>query len=110
MAEDYEFEVKEGDIILSATDGVLDNLFQHEMITIVQEFMIQQGSPLNTDYQAQELSKRLVESSREKFVPNNKQNLKTPYQRKYKKEYNQTWSEVGKLDDITAVITLVVPR
>ncbi len=35
-ADDYNFEVFEGDVIVSATDGVFDNLFNHEILSIVQ--------------------------------------------------------------------------
>lgn len=34
-ADDYNFEVFEGDIIVSASDGVFDNLFNHEILSIV---------------------------------------------------------------------------
>lgn len=37
-ADDYNVQLKDGDIIVSATDGVFDNLFQHEILTIVKEF------------------------------------------------------------------------
>lgn len=30
--------LKDGDIIISASDGVLDNLFQHEILTHVKEY------------------------------------------------------------------------
>ena len=31
-ADNYRFELSHGDIILSATDGVFDNLFQYEIL------------------------------------------------------------------------------
>ncbi len=31
-------ELRDGDIIISATDGVFDNLFQHEILSIVSSF------------------------------------------------------------------------
>jgi serine/threonine protein phosphatase PrpC len=37
-ADDYTIELKDGDIIVSATDGVFDNLFQHEILTMVTEY------------------------------------------------------------------------
>ena len=37
-ADDYNIELKEGDIVVSATDGVFDNLFQHEVLTMVSDF------------------------------------------------------------------------
>lgn len=38
MADEYEYELQDGDIIVSATDGVLDNLFTHEILKTVKEF------------------------------------------------------------------------
>ena len=37
-ADDYTVPLKDGDIIISASDGVLDNLFQHEILTMVKEY------------------------------------------------------------------------
>lgn len=37
-ADDYTIELKDGDIVVSATDGVFDNLFQHEILTMVTEY------------------------------------------------------------------------
>lgn len=31
-ADEYVYEMQEEDIIVSATDGVFDNLFQHEVL------------------------------------------------------------------------------
>jgi len=37
-ADEYTIELKDGDIVLSATDGVFDNLFQHEILTMIKEY------------------------------------------------------------------------
>lgn len=37
-ADEYNIDLKDGDIIISATDGVFDNLFQHEILTMVTEY------------------------------------------------------------------------
>jgi hypothetical protein len=37
-AEEYTYELLDGDIIVSATDGVFDNLFGHEILKIVKDF------------------------------------------------------------------------
>ena len=94
-ADDYTVELKDGDIIVSATDGVYDNLFQHEVLSMVSDYKKTQESGLIvSDGQAQELAKIIVEATVDKFKqPKGK---KTPYQRKYKKTYNATW-EVSKI-------------
>ena len=43
MADEYEFELQDGDIVVSATDGVFDNLFMHEILKIVKDFKIKVG-------------------------------------------------------------------
>ena len=37
-ADEYVVDLKDGDIIVSATDGVFDNLFQHEVLSIVKDY------------------------------------------------------------------------
>ena len=37
-ADDYNIELKDGDIVVAATDGVFDNLFQHEILKMITEF------------------------------------------------------------------------
>jgi serine/threonine protein phosphatase PrpC len=37
-SEEYTFELQDGDIIVSATDGIFDNLFSHEILQIVKTF------------------------------------------------------------------------
>mmetsp|Transcript_3660 Transcript_3660/g.6238 ORF Transcript_3660/g.6238 Transcript_3660/m.6238 type:complete len:102 (+) Transcript_3660:385-690(+) len=89
---------------MSATDGVFDNLFQHEILSMISDFRkIQEGSKLTSQAQAKELSSILVQAAIDKFK--NPKGKKTPYQRKYKKTYNATW-EGGKEDDITVLITI----
>lgn len=34
-ADEYVFDIFEGDVIVSATDGVFDNLFNHEILSIL---------------------------------------------------------------------------
>ena len=103
-ADDYTIELKDGDIVVSATDGVFDNLFQHEILTMVTEYKkTQEGSTITMNHQAQELATIMVNAAIDKFK--NPKGKKTPYQRKYKKTYNATW-EGGKEDDITVLITV----
>ena len=37
-ADEYTFNLKDGDIVITATDGLFDNLFRHEILSIVSEF------------------------------------------------------------------------
>ena len=37
-ADEYHLAIQEGDIIVSATDGIFDNLFNHEILSIITEY------------------------------------------------------------------------
>ena len=38
MADYYSYEMVHGDVIVSASDGVLDNLFNYEILKLVKDF------------------------------------------------------------------------
>ena len=85
-------------MVVSATDGVFDNLFNHEILEIISSESAQTMSPA-------EIAKKIVTSAQEKITTTFR--VTTPYQRKYKKTYNCTW-DGGKDDDITCVVTKVI--
>lgn len=95
-ADEYVFDIYEGDIIISATDGVFDNLFNHEILSILEQ--CKSLTPA-------ESAKKIVTAAHEKVTATHR--VSTPYQRKYKKTYNATL-EGGKDDDITCLVTRVV--
>lgn len=97
-ADDYNFEVFEGDVIVSASDGVFDNLFNHEILSIVQSEHAKKMT-------VAEIAREIVTAAHAKVTAT--QRVQTPYQRKYKKTYNAT-VEGGKDDDITCLVTKVV--
>ena len=67
-ADDYTIQLKEGDIIMSATDGVFDNLFQHEILTMVTDYRKDQpNGQLTKSTQAKELAAILVQAAMSKF-------------------------------------------
>lgn len=53
-AEEYQFQLHDEDIIVSATDGVFDNLFSHEILNIVRTFK-NKHKRLHTTQQAEVL-------------------------------------------------------
>jgi serine/threonine protein phosphatase PrpC len=80
LADEYTCEAQVGDIVVCATDGVFDNLFNHEVLEIIKRFKESQyskkqvempesqGLPchLNTYEEANELAKLIVEAARAK--------------------------------------------
>ncbi len=97
-AECVELQVVEGDVVVVATDGVLDNLFPAEIVAIVKEGMI-----LNKT--EQEVANRIAALSSTKA---NMSNGRTPFavgavQAGY--QYSG-----GKLDDITVIVGFVTKK
>ena len=103
-SEQQTFPIEHGDILVCATDGVFDNLFNSDINKIIEEFLQTLEEREIDDKVAFELSVAICEIAYEKSRDKKK---KTPFQRKYKKEMNSTW-EGGKEDDITAVVSFVV--
>jgi hypothetical protein len=58
-SDEYSYELLDGDIIVSATDGVFDNLFSHEILQIVRTFK-QKQKRLCTKEQADVSFTRLI--------------------------------------------------
>ncbi len=109
-------------MIITATDGIYDNLFNREIHDIIEcykreRFCLKRefkcglkGSPclLSEPEEAEELARRICRAARAKVDDGKaKKSVTTPYQRKFKKTYNECW-EGGKEDDITAVVTFAV--
>ena len=86
-ADEYQEELFDGDVIVTGTDGVFDNLFAYEVFQCVRYFK-EKHLRLTTKEQAEELAEIIVKEALKK-VKDKKQ--KTPYSRKYKKTYNSTW-------------------
>jgi len=86
-SDEYNYELQEGDIIISCTDGVFDNLFSHEILKICREFK-QKHPVLDTADQAKQIAEKIVADSLDKVRDKKK---RTPYQMKYKKTYNANW-------------------
>lgn len=52
-AHNYSYDLHHGDIIISATDGVFDNLFQFEILQIIKNFRLDQmDEEISTQQQA----------------------------------------------------------
>lgn len=67
--------IREGDLLLLATDGVFDNLFSDEILTIVKNFTIR-NTNLKTKASAHILARLIAEAA---FQKSKKTNIKTPF-------------------------------
>lgn len=65
--------VREGDLLILATDGVFDNLFQEEILAIVRNFS---QSNLKTKQSALTLSRMIAEAA---HIKSKRTNIKTPF-------------------------------
>ena len=97
-ADDYTEELQDGDIIITATDGVFDNLFGYEINNCVHNFKLKHKRLCTREqaevsififhHQYQQLAEIIVKEAIAKVKD---KRTKTPFQRKYKKTYNATW-------------------
>jgi hypothetical protein len=69
---------------VTATDGIFDNLFNHEVLKICREYK-HRAVNLNTSELAHSLAKTICEAAIEKVGD---KKCKTPFSRKYKKSQN----------------------
>lgn len=69
----YQMRVREGDLLILATDGVFDNLFQEEILGIVKDFTL---TNLKNKHTAISLARLMVEAASMRSKQNN---IKTPF-------------------------------
>ena len=122
VADQYELNLEVGDVIVTASDGVFDNLFNREILDIIEGYKRERyalkrqfkcglrGPPclLSDPDEARELARRICRAARAKVDDGEVgKRVETPYQRKFKKTYNSQWGG-GKADDISVVVTFAV--
>lgn len=95
-SESY-IDIKKGDIILLMTDGVLDNLYEAELLDIVDETM------KISKNDARGLAEAIVRKSYEFSIDKSRQ---CPFGDQYFVEKKRKW-EGGKTDDITVVAAII---
>jgi protein phosphatase PTC7 len=83
-------ELESGDVIIMGTDGLFDNLFDHQLVKLVRD---------NSDKPAEEIAKIIAQAASSASV---EPALETPFARAAA-ENGLTWFG-GKLDDITVIV------
>lgn len=66
-------KVKEGDLLLLATDGVFDNLFESEILSVIKTFSNHSKTKQTAYLIAKRISELALQKSKEEFI-------KTPFQ------------------------------
>ncbi|ESK96964.1 hypothetical protein Moror_6542 [Moniliophthora roreri MCA 2997] len=98
-AETYSTKLRDGDIVIAFTDGLSDNVFTNEMVTICSLVARQGGTE---DQQVQAMADRLVEYGRQSMMSREKV---TPFEREAARL--GMFFRGGKIDDVTVVVALV---
>lgn len=100
-AEAEMIPLRPGDVVIAGTDGIFDNLFEEEIVRVVEGF----GRQDNKERQASLIAKALVEAA----VANGwSSTYKSPFSKKAYKAGKKFTG--GKLDDTTVVVGLAVDR
>ncbi|KAL0071415.1 Protein phosphatase 2C 7 [Marasmius tenuissimus] len=98
-AETYSAKLRDGDIVVAYTDGLSDNVFPSEMVTICSLVARQGGSE---DEQVRMMADRMVEFGRQSMMSRDKL---TPFEREAARQ--GMFFRGGKVDDVTVIVALV---
>ncbi|KAL0581748.1 Protein phosphatase 2C 7 [Marasmius crinis-equi] len=98
-AETYSTKLRDGDIVVAYTDGLSDNIYASEMVTICSLVARQGGSE---DQQVQMMADRMVEFGRQSMMSHDKV---TPFEREAARQ--GMFFRGGKVDDVTVIVALV---
>lgn len=104
-----DIELQEGDLVLVYTDGVCDNLFEHEILEICNRALSPYSAKLIANPGAATSASVVAESLvTAAFHRSRDTNARTPFGRHAKMNGFPTWERGGKEDDITLVAGWVV--
>jgi len=92
-------QLHEGDVVLAASDGLFDNLFEEEILKIVDEV---RGRRLASDFEPEEVCTRLVRAAAEVAQD---QRAHSPFEAHATEE--GMFFQGGKMDDISVVVSIV---
>ena len=95
-AQEYTLKVHRGDIIVMGSDGLFDNVFDEDVLDIVNSFGTSTLNP-------QDISDALLSRARE--VAEDSRSRYSPFQERAKEEgfYHQG----GKMDDTTVLVSII---
>ncbi|KAI9275360.1 phosphatase 2C-like domain-containing protein [Sporodiniella umbellata] len=109
-AQSFTVKVEKGDIVIMATDGLYDNLFDKTILSLVQDHVVSNTIPATPDrparvrnLQPQILADVLANAAKE--VSETRYRIDTPFQRRAVKE--GLLLEGGKQDDISVIVAIV---
>uniref|UniRef100_A0A0D6R800 Protein phosphatase n=1 Tax=Araucaria cunninghamii TaxID=56994 RepID=A0A0D6R800_ARACU len=96
VLESYEVDLNEGDVIVTATDGLFDNIYDHEIASIVQ-------NSLQTGLNPKEIATLLANEAQERGKSTSGN---SPFSEAARAAGYYTYIG-GKLDDVTVIVSIV---
>ncbi|KAG1468165.1 hypothetical protein G6F56_003997 [Rhizopus delemar] len=109
-AQSFTVKIEKGDIVIMATDGLYDNLFDKDILRLTQDHVLTNTMPASRDrparvrnLQPQILADVLANAAKE--ISETKYRIDTPFQRRAVKE--GLLMEGGKPDDISVIVAVV---
>ncbi|XP_057855072.1 probable protein phosphatase 2C 71 isoform X1 [Cryptomeria japonica] len=96
VLESYEVHLNEGDVIVTATDGLFDNIYDHEIASIVQ-------TSLQSGLSAKEIANLLAKEAQERGKSTSGN---SPFAEAAQAAGYYTYIG-GKLDDVTVIVSIV---
>ncbi|KAL7235938.1 hypothetical protein ACSBR1_019255 [Camellia fascicularis] len=97
LVEMYEIDLDEGDVIVTSTDGLFDNLYNPEIISIVSKSM-------QSDFKLEEIAEALARRAHE---IGNSTTCMTPFVEAVAALRTKEGFTGGKLDDVVVIVSLV---
>lgn len=101
-AQEFNVKIEEGDIVILGTDGMFDNVFDEDVVAIVQSYLRSVGGQPNS-LEPQQLTDALLRRARE--VAEDTRYASCPFQSRAIDE--GVYYQGGKMDDITVVVGIV---
>ncbi|KAF9264688.1 protein serine/threonine phosphatase 2C [Marasmius fiardii PR-910] len=98
-AETYSTKLRDGDIVIVYTDGLSDNVFESEMVTICSLVARQPGKE---EEKVEMMADRIVEYARKSMMSRDKY---TPFEKEAAR--HGMFFRGGKVDDVTVIVALV---
>ncbi|KAG0742059.1 hypothetical protein G6F57_006539 [Rhizopus arrhizus] len=100
-AQSFTVRVEKGDIIIMGSDGLFDNLFDKDILSIVRSHVVRQRHTL--PFEPQKISDELAR--RANRISRSKMNVDCPFQEKAMGE--GLYYQGGKADDISVIVAVV---
>eukprot|EP00747_Dinoflagellata_sp_TGD_P193975 gnl/TRDRNA2_/TRDRNA2_60848_c0_seq1.p1 gnl/TRDRNA2_/TRDRNA2_60848_c0~~gnl/TRDRNA2_/TRDRNA2_60848_c0_seq1.p1 ORF type:complete len:434 (+),score=82.51 gnl/TRDRNA2_/TRDRNA2_60848_c0_seq1:59-1360(+) len=98
----FDFPIQPGDLVVAATDGLFDNVFDDDILRVATNFTMPEQTALDT---TKEVSEALLKLARKHAED---RNYPSPFSLELANYYDPEVARGGKMDDITVLVGKVV--